>query len=104
MPMIREDLGRRFILTVCAAGSVHIHEIGAAPVEGTLPVFSTDTQKGAEALRVQHCRLARDGSGLYHLNERPKSVEELGRVSEMFRKSYSRMTSETANADPWGAT
>jgi len=93
MAMTRDDLSRRYLMTVCALGSVHIHELGASPVEGTLPVFSTHTREEAESLRVQHCRLARDGSGLYHLNEPPKDVRDLGRVSDTFRQSYARMRS-----------
>ena len=95
MPMIRDDLSRSFYLDVCAMGSVHIREKGQPIQDGLLPVFSTDTHDEAHELRVRYCRLARDGSGLYHLNERPESVEDLGRVSEMFRKSYANKLPET---------
>lgn len=84
--MLKEDLSRPFLIFVCAAGTVHIVEMGSRPPEGTLPVFSTQTREEAERLRVRHCRLARDGSGLYTLLVPPQSVEEMGAISEMFRK------------------
>lgn len=86
MPMIASDLGRRVTLWVDAAGCVSLADKGVA-VRGSLPVFSTDTQEQAEQIRVRFCRLARDGSGLYFLNEPPATVEGLGDVSEMFRRA-----------------
>lgn len=98
MPMIRQDLSRAYVLTVCANGTVHIKDPGSAPVDGTLPVFSTSTREEAEGLRVLHCKLARDGSGLYFLNEPPKDVDDLGRVSDLFRHSHDRRTVRQKNA------
>ncbi len=90
MTMIRTDLSRRFFLDVCAAGSVDIRERGhMQPGDGgRLPVFSTDTREQALSLQVRHCRLAQDNSGLYFLNEPPTDVEDLGRVSALFRATY----------------
>lgn len=94
MSMIKSDLSRRFFLDVCAAGTVHIRERGSpgGAAEGVLPVFSTDTWDEANALRVRHCRLARDGSGLYTLNNPPEpgadAMEYLGGVSKLFRATY----------------
>lgn len=88
---MNSDLSRRFVISVCANGTCHIHDkSNEKPVSGTLPVFSTNTKKEAESLRVYHCRLARDGSGLYSLNERPKDVSALSGVSNMFRASYAK--------------
>ena len=84
------DLSRKYMISVCAAGSFHIREPGAKSVKGTLPVFSTDTREEAESLRVYHCRLARDGSGLYFLNEPPAGVEGLAVVSSMLRASWEK--------------
>lgn len=94
MAMMREDLGRNFYLDVCANGSVHIREKGHQIEDGLLPVFSTDTHEEAEKLRVRHCRLARDGSGLYFLSVPPQGVEDLGRVSDLFRKDYGTKVSD----------
>jgi hypothetical protein len=91
------DLSRRFIISVCANGTCHIHDkSNEKPVRGTLPVFSTNTKEEAESLRVYHCRLARDGSGLYSLNERPRDVSDLAGVSDMLRASYAKRTAATA--------
>lgn len=91
MPIIASDFGRRFILDVCAAGSVSIRKRGQPMQEG-LPCFTVDTYAEAEALQSRHCRRANDGSGLYHLNDRPEqdtdASEYLGRVADLFRKSY----------------
>jgi len=84
MSMQPNDLGRAFTLWVDAAGCVTVATKGRA-VKGSLPVFSTDTHEQANGLRVRFCRLARDGSGLYFLNNPPKEVEDLGAVSDMFR-------------------
>lgn len=98
MPMQPDDLSRRFFLDVCAAGSVHIRESGHPMHRGMrlLPVFSVDTYDAAEMLRVEHCRLARDGSGTYYLNDPPKSVDDLGRVSDLFRASWQRHVTRNA--------
>ncbi len=60
--MLKDDLSRPVKMTVCAAGTVHISEPGGRIEPGTLPVFSTRTKAEAEAIRVRHCRHARDGS------------------------------------------
>ncbi len=87
--MQKSDLDRQFFLDVDAAGFVFVRErgCGSSP-HGALPVFSTDTYEQAKSLIVRHCRLARDGSGLYCLNEPPQSVGDLSRVSDLFRSSY----------------
>lgn len=74
--MTADDLSRPVLIDACAAGSLHIRDRGAPMVKGTLPVFSTATREEAESLRVFLCRLARDGSGLYFLNERPRSPDD----------------------------
>jgi len=89
MPM-HDDLGRKFRLDVFANGVVMIRNQGS-PLDGALPVFSTDTHEQAESLRTQHCKLARDGSGIYRLNEPPADVDDLDRVSTLFRTSYATM-------------
>lgn len=94
--MQRDDFSRRFFLDVCANGSVAIRERGE-PANGRLPVFTTVTHEEASQLRTLHCRLARDGSGSYWLNEPIDDVGDLNNVADLFRKSYERMTaSETA--------
>lgn len=92
------DLERDWFLDVCAAGSVHIRQRGKRPRRKTmlLPVFSTDTEYQASMLRVMHCRLARDGSGLYHLNEPPTGIDDLPRIAAMFRASYEAMKAREA--------
>lgn len=81
-------LDRQFFLDVDAAGYVSIRERGSKDKRRGLPVFSTDTREQAKALIVRHCRLARDGSGLYRLNDPPKDVDDLGRITELFRETY----------------
>jgi hypothetical protein len=88
--MRANDLERRFLLDVDAAGNVTVRERGKGKSGGGLPVFSTDTHEQAKALIVRHCRLARDGSGLYTLNDPPRAVESLGDVSDLFRTTYRR--------------
>lgn len=56
-----------------------------------LPVFSTKTYDEARMLRTLHCRLARDGSGMYFLNNPPERVEDLDGVTDMLRASYGRV-------------
>lgn len=97
--MQKGDLGRAVTLWVDAAGCVTAQERGRG-IDGSLPVFSTDTREQAEALQVRHCRLTRDGSGLYFLTDTPRGVEDLGKVSDIFRKTYSEnQTSAAAEAD-----
>jgi hypothetical protein len=90
MAMQREDLSRRFILDVAACGAVMIRERGQRMREG-LPVFSTDTHEQADAIRVLYCRLEKDGSGTYRLNEQPNGVDDLGAISDLFRKAYAHI-------------
>jgi hypothetical protein len=90
----RDDLSRRFILDVCANGSVAIRERGHVIGDGRLPAFSTATYDEANDLRVLHCRLARDGSGVYFLNDKPDEAGDLGPVADMFRQSYSRIRAD----------
>lgn len=85
--MQANDLGRAMTLWVDAGGCVTIREKGRR-VDGSLPVFSTDTREQAERLQVRHCRLARDGSALYFLNQTPHDVADLGAVSDLFRATY----------------
>lgn len=110
MPMIRSDLGRAFTMSVCANGSVWIQRHGQLE-SGTLPVFSTDTHEEAEQIRVRHCRRAKDGSGLYFLNDPPprkvdRAQQFLGSVSDLFRKTYEQIRGkatadvDTARRDP----
>lgn len=84
MSMQTGDLGKAFTMWVDAAGLVTVATKGRR-VDGSLPVFSVNTYEQAEALRIRHCRLARDGSGLYFLNNPPQNVTDLGEVSDMFR-------------------
>lgn len=84
----KSDMMRPFKLWVCAKGTVQIQDPGSRPPAGMLPVFSTNTRDEAESLRVRHCRSARDGSGIYTLNNPPKSVEDLSAVTELFRATY----------------
>lgn len=86
------DLSRAVFLDVMASGHVFLRERGTPCTKGGLPVFTTNTMEEAERLRVLHCRLARDGSGLYQLNEPPVDVHDLNRIAELFRKSYKPKT------------
>ncbi|HZL96045.1 MAG TPA: hypothetical protein VFB99_20475 [Vicinamibacterales bacterium] len=85
---MKQALGRVWFLDVCANGSVHIRKRGKRIQDGLLPVFSTDTEAQAKTLQVRHCRLARDGSGLYHLNERPSGYEDLEKITAMFALTF----------------
>lgn len=92
MTMQSNDFGRPFVLTVAASGHVFVHANGKPGEPGTLPVFSTDTEEEARGIIVYHCRLERDRSGLYRLNDWKdgESVEALGEVSDMFREHYAK--------------
>lgn len=81
------DLGKAFTLWVDAAGCVTVATTGRG-VHGSLPVFSVETHDQASALQIRHCRLARDGTGLYFLNDTPRGVDDLGKVSDLFRATY----------------
>lgn len=87
--MQTSDLSRRFVMTVCANGTVHIFDkLNGRPESGTLPVFSTNTKEEAEQVRVRHCQLARDNNRIYVLNDRPRDVEDLVRVASLFRTTF----------------
>lgn len=91
MAISKADLSRRFFLDLTASGHVFVREKGSgAPLHGALPVFSTETEEEAKALIVRHCRRARDGSGLYRLNDWPRQAEysDLERATDLFRASY----------------
>lgn len=83
-------MGRPWILDVDANGNVTVRKQGSKRDAG-LPVFSTDTEAQARFLVATHCRLARDGSGIYTLNEPPKSVDDLSKVAEMFQATRVRI-------------
>jgi hypothetical protein len=91
--MQRDDLSRQFFLDVCANGSVAIRERGQS-ADGRLPVFTTATHDEASQLRTLHCRLARDGSGIYFLNEPIDGVGDLANVADLFCASYARIQSD----------
>jgi hypothetical protein len=85
------ELSRRFLLDVTKDGAVHVRERGSGSCPyGGLPVFSTDTREEAQSLIVRHCKLARDNSGVYHLNEFAGTVEDLSRVTKLFRETARR--------------
>lgn len=87
----KDDLSRRFFLDVTQSGHVFIRERGgkqSGKLNGALPVYSVDTAEEAEQLRVRHCRLAKDGSGLYQLNEFSGDVHDLFAVGDMFRATH----------------
>lgn len=86
--MTKDDLSRRFFLDVCANGSVAIRERGYGIADGRLPVFTTDTYDEAVMLRTLHCRLARDGSRVYFLNNPPSDLDDLDGIRSTFRASY----------------
>lgn len=97
--MVREDLGRRFILDVTADGTVLIRERGPQRIKDLvgLPVYSTDTAEEAESIRVTHCRRANDGSGLYRLTHWKVdqtgygSIDSLPEVSDLFRATHEQI-------------
>jgi prepilin-type N-terminal cleavage/methylation domain-containing protein len=87
------DLSRPFMLDVDAAGCTTIREKtkkSRTKAEG-LPVFSTNTREEAELLVQRHCRRARDESGNYFLNDPPRGVEDLQRITGLFRKTYEEL-------------
>jgi len=83
----KTDLSRRFFLDVTQSGHVFIRERGQKP-DGGLPVYTTDTAAEAEQIRVRHCRLARDGSGLYQLNEFGGEIDDLFAIGALFRATH----------------
>jgi hypothetical protein len=92
MPLLQNDLSRRFFLDVTADGAVLIRERGTPLLSGALPTFTTDTYDQALMLQVRHCRRANDGSGIYRLNEPAGDLEALGDVCDMLRVSFEAMT------------
>jgi hypothetical protein len=93
--MHKDDLSRRVRLDVTKDGAVFIRKRGES-ADGALPVFSTNTRAQAESIRVLHCRLARDRSGIYRANEFSGEVEDLDRVADMFRDTYARRNPRAA--------
>lgn len=89
--MNRDDFSRRWFLDVAACGAVEIRERGKRKATSGLPVFTTDTREQAESLRVLHCRLERDGSGIYRLNSPPEDIDDLDGVTSLFRSTYPRV-------------
>lgn len=87
MAIDKNDLSRKFFLDVTQSGHVFIRERGGK-LNGALPVYSVDTAEEAEQIRVRHCRLARDGSELYQLNEFSGAVDDLFAVRDMFRATH----------------
>src|SRR5262245_22457417 len=90
--MVREDLSRRYFIDVTADGAAFVRGHGT-PVTVGVPGFWCDTYEQAKALIVLHCRLARDGSGVYHLNEwnGGAGLDALYGWSARFRASYAQM-------------
>jgi hypothetical protein len=88
--MHEDDLSRRVFLDVTKDGAVLLRERGESS-DGALAVFSTDTWEQAESIRIRHCRLARDRSGIYRLNEFSGEVEDLERVADLFRETFAQM-------------
>lgn len=88
--MRRDDMKRRWFLDVAACGAVQIRERGRPMQEG-LPVFTVDTAEQAQDIITLHCRLERDGSGTYRLNNPPKDVDDLDAVTDLFRNAYDNL-------------
>jgi hypothetical protein len=86
--LIKGDLGRRFLIDLAQSGHLFVRERGQARHEGLLPVFSTTTRKETEMLLTRHCRLARDGSGLYCLNDFSGEADDIGKVTDLLRSTY----------------
>ena len=95
MALEKDDLSRLFFIDVDAGGNVTIRKRGSKALG--LPVFSTNQRAVAKKLIVRHCRLARDGSGIYTLNNPPKSVDDLGAVTDLFRATYQELIREPSN-------
>lgn len=100
MGLRKDDLGRRFLLDVTRDGAVFVRERGKGPCpHGGLPVFSTDTREEADDLIVHHCKLARNGTGIYRLNEGifPRDAQGNGNVDNLedvtvtFRLAHEKM-------------
>jgi hypothetical protein len=88
MALQKDDLSRKFLLDVTADGSVFVRERGKDDrYPGSLPVFSTDTRKQANSLIVRYCRRAKDGSGIYRLNDFDGELNSLDAWAETFRTS-----------------
>lgn len=87
---IIHNLGRPYVLYASANGAVIISERGEKQwPTGYLPFFSTDTHEQASSLQVRFCKLARNGSGIYFLNEfKEGDLDELHRWSGVFAESY----------------
>ncbi len=93
------DLDRAVLLDVSADGAVLARPRKSKMPQGYLPFFSTDTQKEAEQLIVFHCRLARDSSGIYRINDFKVGVyEEIDRAATLFRAQYERVLARKGTA------
>lgn len=91
MPMIKTDLSRRYVLSVSKNGACFIKDRdrrNEGLESGTLPVFSTNTHEEAEMLIVRHCRLSREDGETYFLNNPPVDLDDLGRISDLFRVTF----------------
>ncbi len=73
-------------LDCSADGAVVIREAGKIH-DGFLPLFSTNTNEEAQALRTRYCRKERD-SGLYRLNDFGGELEDLADATETLRVTY----------------
>lgn len=92
-----DDLSRQFFLDVMQSGHVFVRERGAPRRNGALPAFSTDTREQAEQIIVYFCRLARDGSGLYQLNDGDlRDLDDLNRTADLFRRHYETVQARRA--------
>jgi hypothetical protein len=85
-----EDLSRKFLIDVTADGACFVRQMNEKPQHGGLPMFSTDTREEAESLIVLHCHLARDGSGIYRINNWPRDadIDAIYAAAALFRASY----------------
>lgn len=101
----KDDLSRQFFLDVTKSGHVFIREKGSgrSSTDG-LPVFSTDTHEQAAMIRVHFCRLARDRSELYRLNECLGDAElelpDLDAIAQRFAAHYERQVERHAHESP----
>ena len=91
----REDLSRPIKMHCCKDGTITYRKPGEPVFNGkALPVFSTDTKEQAEMIRVRFCSMAHGehpllpGQVWYALPNFSGELEELGRVTDMFRSFW----------------
>lgn len=97
MPLYKDDLTRKFLLDVTADGSVFVRERGnGSRYPGSLPVFSTNTREQADSLVIRHARRAKDGSGIYRLNDFRSDLDSLDEWAETFRVSLETLQKKRA--------